>query len=290
MLCFVSTQAHAYTMGSFLASPWGADLRGYVTQRHYNQLLSAEPQPLFDAYIFSDLERLNPSQLQQLRRVYERLQAYGIPVFNDPRRACRRLELLQRLHATGINPFNAYPLTPDDIPKPELFPVFIRQANAHDGPLSPLLYTQTELVAEIDKLRAFQELGAEPIVVEYINVANAQGLYHKYGAFRIGTEIIPSHLLISRDWVNKDSPPDYPETWGQAELAYAQSDTHNAMLMALFELAEIEFGRIDYAVVNGQIHVFEINTNPMFVSLQMGNDQARRAYVLPRLCAALRAL
>jgi hypothetical protein len=277
-------------MGSFLASPWGESLRGQVVQRHYEQLFSPGPQPLFERYIFSDLERLNRQQLQRLAAVYDQLCAQGARVYNDPHRACRRLELLQRLHAAGINHFNAYPITPDDIPRPVRFPVFIRQANAHDGPLSLLLYTQTELAAEIHKLRAFQELGTEPIVVEFIDVANPQGLYHKYGAFRIGTEIIPSHLLISRDWINKDSPPDYPEAWGQAELAYAQSDSHNAALMALFELAEIAFGRIDYAVVNGHIQVFEINTNPMFVSLQMSNDQARRAHVTPRLCAALRAL
>ena len=36
--------------------------------------------------------------------------------------------------------------------------------------------------------------------------------------------------------------------------------------MAVFELANIQYGRIDYALHDGRIEVFEINTNPWSLS------------------------
>jgi hypothetical protein len=290
MLCFVSTAAHAYTMGSFLSQPWGEALRGQVVQRHYGQLLSAQPQTLFDTYIFADLERLSPAQLHQLGEVYQQLTAHGAVVLNDPRRACRRLELLQRLHATGINPFNAYALPARTVPVPRQFPVFIRQANDHNGPLTELLYNQDELEAEVAKLRALGELDAESIVVEFVDTANADGVYLKYGAFRIGTQIIPSRLIIGSHWVLKDTPADYPAAWIEAGLAYAQSETHFSEIQAIFDVANIEFGRLDYGCVEGRLQVFEINTNPTLIALNTVHDEARKWHVGTALAQALRAL
>jgi hypothetical protein len=34
----------------------------------------------------------------------------------------------------------------------------------------------------------------------------------------------------------------------------------------VYELAQIEYGRIDYGLVNGKIQVFEINTHPMLLN------------------------
>ena len=47
------------------------------------------------------------------------------------------------------------------------------------------------------------------------------------------------------------------------ERAFVAENPHNDQLQEVFELANIQYGRIDYAVVDGRLQVWEINTNPM---------------------------
>ena len=48
-----------------------------------------------------------------------------------------------------------------------------------------------------------------------------------------------------------------------------QTNPHEAELRAIFKLARIDYGRIDYGIKDGQIQVWEINTNPMLLKLAM---------------------
>ena len=45
----------------------------------------------------------------------------------------------------------------------------------------------------------------------------------------------------------------------------------------LFDLARIDYGRIDYSVVDGRIQVWEINTNPMILIPRDRDDPLRFA-------------
>lgn len=51
----------------------------------------------------------------------------------------------------------------------------------------------------------------------------------------------------------------------QRELDYFHCNPHQAALLEIFELAHVDYGRCDYALVNGRIQVWEINTNPIIL-------------------------
>jgi hypothetical protein len=100
--------------------------------------------------------------------------------------------------------------------------------------------------------------------VEYLNAANAEGIHHKYAAFRVGDRIVPRHLLFSRKWVLK-----YPDLHDgdkiPREMEYLEKNPDQEALREIYETARIEYGRCDYSVINGRIQVWEINTNPILL-------------------------
>ncbi len=67
-----------------------------------------------------------------------------------------------------------------------------------------------------------------------------------------------------------------PET-AREELDYVRSNPHAEELREIFELARIDYGRIDYSVVDGCIQVWEINTNPMILIPKDRDDPLRAA-------------
>ena len=69
------------------------------------------------------------------------------------------------------------------------------------------------------------------------------------------------------------------------------SDPHHDLLKKIFSAGRIDFGRIDYSVLNGNIRVWEINTNP---TITVGSQDGRFGergeiydLVESRMCLAL---
>jgi len=46
------------------------------------------------------------------------------------------------------------------------------------------------------------------------------------------------------------------------ELEYVTTNPHQKQLSEIFELAQVEYGRIDYAMKDGRVQTWEINLNP----------------------------
>ena len=58
---------------------------------------------------------------------------------------------------------------------------------------------------------------------------------------------------------------DTTPTWrADAKWEYVRTNPHEKEIMHAFEAAHIEYGRCDYAICNGRIEFWEINTNPSF--------------------------
>jgi hypothetical protein len=97
----------------------------------------------------------------------------------------------------------------------------------------------------------------------------------------------------SRDWTIKSRDPD--ETASallDEELEYVKSNPHADVLRDVFRRARIEYGRMDYALLDGRVQVWEINSNPMITS-RGGMDPVRgtvREYFGNTFEAAFRAL
>lgn len=296
MIQFLST-GHDYTLKAFLEG-YGQALAPHFEILSYGQFFRRERHPKHAAYIFSDLERVvNARNLRILRETWNQLVALpeAPRLLNSPERVLKRLDLLNILHAKGINEFKAYPIGPKQIPQPQRFPVFIREANDHAGNLSPLLQTQTELEEAVQKLRKAGKLTGCPIVTEFIPVQDQRGYYRKYGAFRIGDEIIAGHLLADKHWMLKGGNLGEVHDWiFEEDYDYVYTNPHVEQLKPIFELAGIDYGRIDYGLYQGRIQVFEINTNPVLLRPryypQYPLFQKRLDLLSDKLQAALRTL
>ena len=290
MITYFVTAAHRYTIDLYLDS-YGADLRSNIQVRAYSDLASVQALP-GGTYIFTDLERLTPALSVLVADLWTQLEAAGpaVRLFNHPLRALRRTELLQALHAGGRNDFNAHRLT-DDRSKIR-FPAFVRGANDHEGSRTGLLNTHDDIDAN---LRAATCFGHEPrdlIIVEYLSAADADGVIHKYSAFRVGSQIVPRNLMFSRKWVVK-----YADLFDgdkvQRQREFLEKNPHATALREIFDLARIEYGRCDYSVVNGRVQTWEINTNPI---IMRSREEYRPAELpnqecfAPKILAAFKAV
>ena len=262
MITYFVTGAHRYTMDLYLDS-YGADLRSLIQVRTYSDLASVQWLP-GGTYIFSDLERLTPALSVLVADLWTQLEAAGpaVRLFNHPLRVMRRTELLQALHAGGRNDFNAFRLTGDR--SKIRFPAFVRGANDHDGSRTPLLNTHEAIDANLRAAMCFGHDPRELIVVEYLNAADADGVFHKYSAFRVGSQIVPRNLMFGRKWVLK-SPDLLDGDKVPRQREFLEKNPHAAALRETFDLARIEYGRCDYSVINGRVQVWEINSNPIIM-------------------------
>jgi hypothetical protein len=200
--------------------------------------------------------------MELVGRAWNALAAAGelVRLFNAPAKVLRRQALLRKLNQDGLNPFAVWGVD-EDLARVR-FPAFLRRTNEHDGSLSPLLQSESELSEAIMEASTRNVPRQDMLVVEFCDTADAEGVYRKYSAFRVGGRIIPRHLLVGRGWVLK-----HPEIVDDREVAeeeaYLRDNPHEAQLAAIFERANIDYGRIDYSLLDGRVVTWEINTNPV---------------------------
>jgi hypothetical protein len=128
--------------------------------------------------------------------------------------------------------------------------------------MSPLLHTPEELAREL--ARKPSGPADDRVVIEFLDAADEHGVVRKYGAFRVGERILARQIHFSRQWVVRFPDIRTPETAAE-ELDYVRGNPHAGELFDVFELARIDYGRVDYSVVGGRVQVWEINTNPMIL-------------------------
>lgn len=257
MILYLTARPHDYTVESFYGG-WAQDAEPRMTPIYYDWLRFARSLPVA-TYIFADLERLSANELAFAQDLWEQLRSVpGIRLLNEPGRVLRRFELLERLADEGINEFRNYRVNGDHLPDCR-FPVFLRRERDHVGALSSLIDNRDDLQAAITKARAAGE--NDLLIVEFCDVADADGVFRKWSAFRVGDRIIPRHLVFDRDWMQKE-PKLVESAMLEEEQRYLDENPHRDELMNVFELARIDYGRIDYGFRGDRLQVWEINTNP----------------------------
>lgn len=263
MLYFLATDYQWRSYHLFLAS-WGKQLANRVRVISYDRLFRTDRIPV-GSYVFCDIELLSPVAAETAVAYWRALASSGheLRLLNDPLRVMRRYELLRELHERGINDFDVYRLT--EARRPKRYPVFIRGENDHRSPETGLLHGPEELEAEIEKLTRQGKSRDTRIITEFLPTRDERGLYRKFGAFMVGGRIIPRHVIYGRDWVVKGQGRVVDAAIAAEELSYVTDNPHEAQLREIFALAHIDYGRIDYTMVDGSIQVFEINTNPQTV-------------------------
>jgi hypothetical protein len=211
--------------------------------------------------IFAGLDQASPTALAVAASVRATLQTDpAVAVLNSPGHSLGRYALLRRLYENGCNRFNVIRATDD--PGLLRFPVFIRYERRHSGSLTPLLHDRQSLDRALGQLVVSGRKSADLLIVEFCDTVSPDGLYRKYSAMRIGDRILPRHLHASASWVAKSQTSEGDERVIREELAYLHEHPHAQWLNDVFRLAQIEYGRIDYGISNGQPQVWEINTNP----------------------------
>jgi hypothetical protein len=145
------------------------------------------------------------------------------------------------------------------------FPVFIRPEGEHTGSLTRLLYSRQELARALAwaALRGYRL--RDIIIVEYCDTADPRGIFRLYCATIVGGEIIPQIVVHNRNWVTKWDGRLVNEATARESQEYVHSNPHAAWLKETFEIARINYGRIDYGLLDGMPQLWEINTHPTIV-------------------------
>ena len=270
---------------------WGGPLRGRTRILSYEAIADAGVLP-DGAYIFGDVDRLTGAALAHAKRIWDALEARGshrVRLLNQPGTALKRRELLKALHARGDNLFNVHDL---DAPREGLrYPVFIRHSREHHGSYTEILQNAAEVEAAERDLVAAGHDPADLLIVEYLDTSE-DGLFRKYSAMRVGERMLSHHIFADEKWVVKGSF-DPPDARRAEDMAFLQDQSHLGTLADVFEMARIEFGRVDYALKDGAIQVWEINTVPhMLINKRYYSaDQIREKQAFAdQLNAALAAL
>lgn len=282
---FVTEEARD-TIDTYLAT-WGRTLADRIDVVTYESLASRAP-PVARTYVFSDLERLSPDGLAAASALARRLEeAAGARVVNRPDRVLHRFELLHTLYEAGINDFRPYRLR--ELPAVRRYPVFLRYEHRHWGPMTGLLHSSGELEHALCRAILLGHDVRDLIIVEFRDVRSADGLVRKYASFVVGGEIVPRDLVFSEDWVQRDIGLTDAALRAE-EAAFLHENRFAAALRDVVAHAGVEFGRIDFGVVDGRVQVWEINTNPVLLQAPetygaalLPNQRAAAALLEPAL-------
>lgn len=186
------------------------------------------------------------------------LRSHGAKVLNSFDRTLSREPLLRKLSELGVNGFRVHRIPDMQCAR---FPVFLRSRTHHHGSFSSLLENQKELERAIVASVLGGKDARDLLVVEFVDTADETGMYRKFGAFVVDGRIIPTHLFFARTWMVKQARVQ-DEGLLEEESVYVRSNPHERELLEVAQIAGIDYGRIDYALSDGRIQVWEINTNP----------------------------
>jgi hypothetical protein len=238
----------------------GAAMREDFRIVHYESLVH-QKEFARGTYILSALDQLTPAKSNLLREIHQQLKgAPGFRFLNDPEKTLQRFELLTELNRRGLNQFRAARAGGDS--HILRFPVFIRNERRHEGALSPLLNSEREIQQAVGRAIVQGHKLSDLLIVEFFDTADHTGYYRKYAAFIVGKRVIPRSLNYGREWMLKHSQTEFTLPMVHEELDYVSQNPHQQQLLKIFEVAHVEYGRIDYAIKDDRVQTWEINLYP----------------------------
>ncbi|MEX2201302.1 MAG: hypothetical protein WD711_07915 [Dongiaceae bacterium] len=273
--------------------------RGRLTPVAYADALAGAriaPGPV----IFADIPRLTGPTLVRSAKLWDALAGTQARprLFNHPVRALRRFALLRRLRAEGINGFDIW--RGDERRESMRYPLFARGINDRDGPFGGMIHNREQFEAAIEN---WIYRGRDPehlLIVEFCDTKGADGLYRRYTAYVVGAQIFHWRMHVGRDWIVREpqlaelAPAHDIAALVAEERAFAADDAHIEALRRTAGIAKLGVGRIDYAIANGRIAVWEINWSPLVHEQPPPADDPQFEWFMqdrmPKLRAAVDAL
>jgi hypothetical protein len=256
MIRFLVTRGHGYTLKQVRKSSAAPRLEVL----NYDALIRAR-WLRHATYIFADLDRLGPQDLEFAAQLYLQMRDRGLPVWNNPARVKTRYALLRALCAAGLNDFNIH--RADELDSSIRFPVFLRNVHGHTSPLTDLLHNRQDTQKAFETAVSEGTPAEHVVAVEFAAEPVRPGLYRKLAAFRIGDSIVPHTSVHDTSWLVKYGKIGIAgDELYREESALIRDNPFADHLRKVFELANIEYGRVDFGIYRGRIQVYEINTNP----------------------------
>jgi len=262
MIHFVTTRTHSYTLKKVVQRHGKQRCRQWTYERLF--ILKSIPT---GTWIFTDHERLSAHELEKAARIATILKDGGSRVLNHPALVRGRFELLRRLHEAGINSFSI--MRCESSPRPSRFPVFIRNEFDHNSSAISLIETQADLEDELQQMekRGIPLVGK--IVIEYASEEIFPKLWHRLATYRVADKTMAHHVAFGDSWLVKDglskeakeAHPDREKIIA-FERDFVTQNLYDDVLKKVFAIARIEYGRADFSIVNNQVQIYEINTNP----------------------------
>ncbi|ESY62780.1 MULTISPECIES: hypothetical protein [Mesorhizobium] len=260
MINFVTTRSHGYTVRHLI--------RQLGNARHWSyERLFRQKELRSGTWVFTDHERLSHFEIALAAGVANRLERGGAHVLNHPARVLGRHDLLKALHAAGINCFSAWRC--ESQPRPNAFPVFIRNEFDHLSADFELIADQPALEAALSRMKANGIPLAGKLVIEYAGQEVSPGVWQRFATYRVGDRLIAHHNVVDFRWAAKDVQDKqrllaHPmlTTFLENERRFVVGNLYEDVLRRAFELAGIDYGRADFSLVDGHPQIFEINTNP----------------------------
>lgn len=277
------------TMAKFFRLDLAQHLAKRVRVLSLERLLRARQVPEASTWVFVDHERFQPGEVEFLGAVADSVQAAapGVRILNHPAGVLRRKALLRHLHDAHGRHGTAWGI--DEIHRITRWPVILRHERKHQVLCTDLLHDEQQVREAIRRVRP-RVAPPDLLLVEYIETRRPDGRWEKRSIHRIGDRFVPEHLFSNDHWLVKGHTPTSADEW-RREADFLVDDRDVALTRPFFEIAGIDYGRIDYAVVDGRVVVFEINTN---AALELRHDDgevrpSRRAS-FERIAAAWEAL
>jgi hypothetical protein len=263
-LIFVATADHRYTFADVPDRLAAQGVRCSVWT--WDQVFRARSLPRA-TYIFTDFDRLAPGPLEISGRIYKRLVAEGVRVLNDPRRFRNRAQLISSLQMAGVNSYGC--VQPATGRWPQRYPVFLRANAAHRGIIGQLIHDRKAAGAMVQKAVKAGYLLSDLVLVEYCAEPLAEtGHFQKHAALRVGDSFVRANTVNDASWVTKRGGSNFASSEHYAsELAEYDNWPYRDFAARVFDVAGMDFGRLDFGIVGGRPQAYEVNTNP---SLKVG--------------------
>ena len=282
-IVYVCTRDHFYTFRS--PKTWLEDRGVAVAIADFERLLCCDALPPA-TYILTDFDRLSPTELTVMGHLYQRLSAAGLTVLNDPRRFCDRAGLIRRLRRAGLSDFDCW--LPAHGERPDRYPVFLRTISGHRGVQGDLLTDAGAVEAALSAAAAEGLPESDLVLIEYAAEPHPEtGRFQKRAGHRVGAAIVRGATVNDSDWIAKfgveggATAAQYAE-----ERAEMEDDPWRETVAAVFDVAGMDYGRIDFGLVGGRPQIYELNTNPS-VGGKLEHPNEDRVQTLKKLAAQL---
>ncbi|MEO7602220.1 MAG: hypothetical protein ABIS39_03005, partial [Sphingomicrobium sp.] len=133
------------------------------------------------------------------------------------------------------------------------------------------------------------------LLIEYCAEEVVPGLYRKLSVFRVGERMIGYTCVHDRNWLVKYGRPGIASAdLYEDELRIVRDNPFGEEMRKVFDLANVEYGRVDFGLVGGRAQVYEINSNPDVELAPKSNGVALRdesnALFRTNYLAAMRAI